>query len=252
MQRYDPTKDSDKRFEKVETKVAQAVKEDIEKKQDQEESEEPVPADDASVSSESSESLSADDSEEHEEKQEEKHEEKATNETLPSTDMIEESKDVYEQDKLESVFKQSRQVASTNAAGGFSFGFQVPSVPSEQSNSFSFGFNVSDEPKDDEKPSTDDSPTKSDEIDNVARKKRGHETQRVRRVGLTFPESDLDAYEDLFFSLNEGPKILKDMDAMKQDEDSQNLWQKERVQLTADWKRKQKSALSRKVKKPRR
>lgn len=69
---------------------------------------------------------------------------------------------------------------------------------------------------------------------------------------MAFPESDLDKYENMFFSLNEGPQILKDLDAMKQNEENQEKWQKERLVLTADWKRKQKSASSRKPKKVRR
>ena len=166
---------------------------------------------------------------------------------------------MYEQDELENVFKQSRQVASTDTAGGFSFGFQVPTEATkpdiEQSNqstsSFAFGFR--DDPKVDKDPTTADSPPVIfDKVEDVAEEKIAPATERVRRVGLSIPESDLDDYEDLFFSLNEGPQILKDLDAMKQDEDNQNLWQKEREQLTSDWKRKQKAAQSRKVKQKRR
>jgi hypothetical protein len=253
MQRYDPTKDADKIFEKVDTKAIKA-NEEVEEKPDEGQSEEqPVP-DDASLSSESSESLSADEIEEQEEKEEAQ---TALNtEVLPSTDAVtEESRDVYEQDKLEDVFKQSRQAASTTSAvGGFSFGFQVPSA-NPPSNSFSFGFSISDEPKVEENTSIDGPLTKKlDEVDDVDKKrqKSARETRRVRRVGLTIPERDLDAYEDLFFGLNEGHQILKDLEAMKQDEDSQNLWQTERAQLTSDWKRKQKAAQSRRVKKIRR
>jgi hypothetical protein len=259
MQRYDPTKDADKRFEKVETKVTQpkdAIEED---EQVEDQKEELSPAEDASVSSESSESLSAKE-EEEEEEEEEKTTAMITETPLSANAMIEESKeDVYEQDKLENVFKQSRQEASTNA-GGFSFGFQVPSEvtkpASDQANqsaaSFAFGFNVSEEPKVDKNSTTGGLPAISNEVEDAVEEKRAPATERVRRVGLIIPESVLDDYEDLFFSLNEGPQILKHLDAMKQDEDNQNLWQKEREQLTADWKRKQKTAQSRKVKQKRR
>ena len=135
----------------------------------------------------------------------------------------------------------------------FSFGFQVPteatSEQKSQTASFAFGFNVSDEPKVDKDPEIHNPPVASEETEVVVEEKRA---QQVRRVGLTFPESDLDDYVDLFFSLNEGPQILKDLDAMKQDEESQSLWQKEREQLTSDWKRKQKAAQSRRVKQKRR
>jgi hypothetical protein len=67
-----------------------------------------------------------------------------------------------------------------------------------------------------------------------------------------YSEQELDEFEDLFFSFNEGPQILKDLDGMKQEPGNQELWQKERLILTADWKRKQKAALSRKGKRSRR
>jgi hypothetical protein len=258
MPRYDPTKDADKRFHKVETKVTQP-KDDIEGgERGEDQREELSPPEDASVSSKSSESLSA--REEEEEEEEEEKTATMTTETPPSTnEIIEESKeDVYEQDKLENVFKQSRQEASTNI-GGFSFGFQVPTEAikpdSEQANrrtaSFAFGFNVSGEAKTDKDSLMDGPPVISNEVEDSVDKKRAPATDRVRRVGFTIPESDLDVYEDLFFGLNEGHQILKDLDAMKQDEDNQNMWQKEREQLTSDWKRKQKAAQSRKVKQKR-
>jgi hypothetical protein len=65
----------------------------------------------------------------------------------------------------------------------------------------------------------------------------------------TFSKIELDEYEKHFFSLNEGPQILSDSDGMKNNEENQERWQKERAVLTADWKRKQKSALSKKGKK---
>ena len=52
--------------------------------------------------------------------------------------------------------------------------------------------------------------------------------------------------------MNDGARFMSDLDAMKNDNDGQDQWQKEKEILTADWKRKQKAALSRKVKKIRR
>jgi len=75
---------------------------------------------------------------------------------------------------------------------------------------------------------------------------------REARVGLQFPQSVLDEYENLFFSLKEGPRIIADLESIRNDKEVQDQWQKEREVLTADWKRKQKAALSRKVKKVRR
>ena len=172
--------------------------------------------------------------------------------------------DVYEQDKLEDIFKQARGDDSDNVDGrDFSFGFQ--SQLPEESAPFSFGFNASATSKSDEVQSSPQKSTKHrcDEHDvevdagqtygitkgEVAVETKDTLFQRKRRKGMSFPESDLDKYEEMFFSLNEGPQILKDFNAMKQDEANKEQWQKEREVLTADWKRKQKSASSRKVKK---
>merc|ERR1712051_265449 len=185
----------------------------------------------------------------------------------------EEPKDnVYEQDKLEDIFKQSKGVSDINAGvGGFAFGFQSE-LPDEKaavdggsSAPFSFGFEPNITAKNDndpgsppqeslEKNTNDLEPKSVDTVQSSSTLKatevpKFEPPQRKRRMGMRFPESDLDAYEEMFFSLNEGPQILKDLDAMKTDEESQERWQKERLVLTADWKRKQKSALSKKVKK---
>jgi len=182
---------------------------------------------------------------------------------------------VYEQDKLEGIFKQAQGDGASNAgAGGFSFGFQsqLPdgkTVGDEGGSApFSFGFGLSNTSKDEkhlspprqssEQNSTDRELKSDDAVQSPSTLKaiedqpKNEPPQRKRRVGMRFPESDLDAWEEMFFSMNEGPQILRDLDAMKQDEESQERWQKERVVLTADWKRKQKSASSRKVKKARR
>ncbi|KAK1749277.1 hypothetical protein QTG54_001216 [Skeletonema marinoi] len=218
MQRYDPTKDTDKRFEKVETKLSNQRKKSRRTNQTKSKVKNHLPQ------------------KMHLAEEEEEKTTTKTTETPPTNAVMEESKeDVYEQDELENVFKQSRQETITSAAGGFSFGFQVPTEATSEKNNqststFSFGFNVSDEPKVDEEPTTDVPPVTSEEAA-VAVEKRKQQRQS---------------------SLNEGPHILKDLDAMKQDEENQNLWQKEREQLTSDWKRKQKSAQSRRVKQKRR
>ena len=153
------------------------------------------------------------------------------------------SANVYEQDKLEGVFKRAKKASESNAGD---------SAP------FSFGFGLSNVAKDDNDPNPpQEFPEKNNEdvepksIDAIqfsgTDPPKKQQPKRKRRTGITFPESELSVYEELFFSLNEGPKILKDLDAMKTDNDSQECWQKERLVLTADWKRKQKSASSRKV-----
>ena len=243
MQRYDPTKDTDKRFENIDPKVGQA-REKFEEKRYQEQNEELSSTENVSLSSESSESSSTKDACDHEEKT-------ATDASASKNAAITKNKDIYEQDELENVFKKSRQAASTN----FSFGFQVPleAKKHDRENVTTQSYSVAcDEAKVAKETSVDGPSAYSDKVEDALREKTAPKIKRVRRVGLTIPECDLDEYEDLFFSLNEGSQILKNLDAMKKDEDNQNLWQKERVQLTSDWKRKQKAALSRKVKKIRR
>eukprot|EP00986_Skeletonema_menzelii_P013395 scaffold7734_cov145-Skeletonema_menzelii.AAC.3 len=178
MQRYDPTKDTANKIEKAETKIIQPEKEIEEDKQEDEKNEEPSPAEDASVSSESTESLSADEEEEMTTTKD--------TEKLPAIGVIEESKeDVYEQDELENVFKQSRQQTSTSAAGGFSFGFQVPTkATSEQKNqsaSFAFGFNVSDEPMVVKDPTMHSPPVTSEDAEVGVEEKRAPVTERDPR-----------------------------------------------------------------------
>ncbi|KAL3777126.1 hypothetical protein ACHAWO_004092 [Cyclotella atomus] len=168
--------------------------------------------------------------------------------------------DVYEQDKLESIFKQAREQQQNT---GFSFGAMFDSqlgdaaanhsdFTSENTGGlvFSFGFSdVANEP-------TLEDATKQTEPSNSATKQTPtkqtpKEHKRKSRVGLRFPTSVLDEYESLFFSLNEGPQIIADMKSIQNNEEIQEKWQKKREVLTSDWKRKQKGALSRKVKKVR-
>ena len=246
LQRYDPTKDIVKKSEKSKTSTVEIEKVTKEDARVEEQSTTLSPAENASISSESSESL-------RDETTEEETTMKST-ETPTRNEVVEETKeDVYEQDELENVFKQSRQELRKNTGGGFSFGFQVPAeATADQISPFSFGFNVSDEPNGGRDTTTATVQVSSEEVKDDVEEKISPAVEKIRRFGLKFPENDLKAYEDFFFSLNEGPRILRDLDAMKQDEDNQTLWQKEREQLTSDWKRKQKAAQSRRVKQKRR
>lgn len=171
--------------------------------------------------------------------------------------------EVYEQDKLEDVFKQGKGKQS----GGFTFGFVSQSEAAAVDNSrgsmapFSFQFapsldgsevnsiqRKSEESSNDRRLDSDSNACKSLSIEKeMEERPRKEQTKRKR-----FSEQELDKFENLFFSLNEGQQILNNLDGMKQDMGNQELWQKERSILTADWKRKQKAALSRKGKKSRR
>ncbi|KAL9186969.1 hypothetical protein ACHAXT_010689 [Thalassiosira profunda] len=302
MQRYDPTKESDNRLGGGSAKRA-AEEESIGKEEDKkdETSEEKSAADDASVSSESSDDDDAPEQDTGKEPAADTADKKARTATnvegkaVPAKDVYDQEKlegifkqaregksesfslanlfqgeekvagteaddnEVYEQDKLENIFKHAREGGSTDAgAGGFSFGFQSQAVVPEQSASdggtFSFGFDATNtsedatsEPLDPDKGSQKQEAQPDERVAVEKSKKRA--PTRKRRRGMMFPESDLDKYEALFFGLNEGPQIINDFQAMKHDEKSQEQWQKERTALTADWKRKQKAALSKGPKK---
>ncbi|KAL7466752.1 hypothetical protein ACHAXS_007044 [Conticribra weissflogii] len=177
--------------------------------------------------------------------------------------------DIYEQDKLEEIFKRARDDntnGSSNFASGEIFNHQIPESRMNDvengtdkiSGSFSFGFGFANQDESEENPDQ-KIPEKKNEIEvnhRLASQLSGESMVNSfyplkRRVGLTFPEEDLDIYVERFFRLNEGPRILEDLEAMRNDPENQDLWQKERQTLTADWKRKQKQALSRKGKKNR-
>jgi len=286
LQRYDPTKESDKRFEVPQVK--QDDNDDVEKQPSSQQKEEVKEKDDIlSEDTNNEPPTSTIDEEEGEEisapkeielpKEEEKVTTNAEEKIAPAKDIYEQDKlddifkqaregkssfsltnmfqtddkNVYEQDKLESVFKEAR----TDSSGGFSFGFQseLPhdSIPADDDKGgFSFGFDTGNntstenEGPEENNTTTDTAPqalpTAMEEAA-VHDQPKAKSPTKKRRKGMRFPESDLDKYEDMFFSLNEGPDILKDLDGMKQNEANQEQWQKERLILTADWKRKVKA-----------
>lgn len=174
------------------------------------------------------------------------------------TDHVE--SEVYEQDKLEDVFKQGR--ADVEQSGGFTFGFLSQpevTIANEVSGQapFSFGFASGTDVPDLVQKSVEESHNicrlDTDACNPISTLKELGERPRNKQVKrIRYSEQELDKFEDLFFSLNEGPQILKDLDGMKQETGNQELWQKERQILTADWKRKQKAASSRKGKQSRR
>ena len=144
--------------------------------------------------------------------------------------------EIYEQDKLEQVFKQSKRGGDD---GGFSFGFineQISNMTlARDGNSVQFSSENTNEKVD---------------IATIETSSAIQELKSIKSHGRkTFSKCELDEYEKYFFSLNEGSQIQSDLDGMKNNEENQERWQKERAVLTADWKRKQKSALSKKGKK---
>jgi hypothetical protein len=161
---------------------------------------------------------------------------------LSKPEVIDE-RDIYEQDKLEDVFKQAR--GDRAGAGGFTFGFPNQQLVENAvdgdggSAPFSFGFDLVTR-KNAEKV-TCGLEIESDAIQEMSNAMETEGRPRNKLSRGRFSESELDVFEKLFFGLNEGPQILKDLEGMRHNEENQERWQKERQVLTDDWKRKQKS-----------
>lgn len=164
--------------------------------------------------------------------------------------------DVYEEKKLEDIFRAAREGKSD----GFLMGTRVSEVTITPRNNdelsgsaFSFGFDLGapkEEPTKevaysssllfDSKPSTDvvaerqveESPTE------------GPEVKRLRRRGFTVPQETLTAFVKSFFEMNEGLYIVENPEGFRHDEDIKSSWKEERYSLTLDWKRKKKYAQS--------
>lgn len=198
---------------------------------------------------------------------------------------------IYEQAKLEDIFRQARasegsqsfklssmfdghipggeQTAVTGEKSkSFAFGFDVgkESTPSEQailkqSGPFAFSFDHGKKPPVARQESEGGTnlpktlPNKDSMADYANRKndtgddKIEQTSTGIRRRGLLFPEDVLNNYADAFFSMNEGSRILRDSQGFLHDEGVKSHWTKERHTLTLDWKRKRKYTQSRMQKK---
>ncbi len=171
---------------------------------------------------------------------------------------------VYEQQKLEEVFKEAREawkggnvgeksptaLAESSSGGSFTFGFDLVTSKKEEpqsSGSFNFGFDIPDIMEEKVAMSTGtDHEDQQFEISTI--EKLGHTTTKTperRRRGFLFPDDALVKYESSFFTINDGIKIMKDVESFKRDPEVTEAWKKERHTLTMDWKRKRKYAQSR-------
>lgn len=168
---------------------------------------------------------------------------------------------IYEQGKLEQVFKTIRESSSTAISLGedsFSFGFSVePNQKSEfpAPGRFSFSFPSNDRTSDNAyQPKSKE--IKESSEPNITRNiadKRNESGDRLQRA-FQFPnEKDLDEYVRHFYhDFNDGARIINDLEQWRNDPDVKQRWLKERLSLTQDWKRKQKAAAARKQKRFRR
>ena len=266
MQRYDPTKESSQQFElKEENREKVTANDDNENDADN-------PSERNQGDTDGSDSQGDADCSEADEKLGTSDEEVSE---LPSVvHVVQKSTiegNVYRESQLEEVFRHARD----SGAGG---GFQVAALFGEQpeelkvkeklkqdvSGTFSFGFKVESSPVDEGTKMYDSVPlngqaegsarvdgeldehmhdvaidAKKDSIDSSS------DLERPRRRGLILPDSVVDHYYNKFFELNDGLAILQDPDGFRNDEAVKADWHKERHDLTQDWKRKRKFALSR-------
>ena len=169
---------------------------------------------------------------------------------------------IYEEGKLEKVFRQSGehtvQIESNanSSRGGFSFGFQldnekVVEQPLKPSSATSFSDTAPEvtakTAKDQPIVVEDSSKIREDEMLEASMEDRDAAT-RKRRRGFCFPSEDIDRYVEHFYSLNEGKRIREDLEGFKSDPRVQDSWERQRKILTQDWKRKRKHALAKRRK----
>lgn len=187
---------------------------------------------------------------------------------------------VYEQSRLEDIFRQAKSSGSGEAfkmssmfddkieesdepkvGESFAFGFDTggdmatPSKPVQQEEGFAFSFNVdSKEQKEgsrvDVEGKTENKVAPTEDSDGNMQA-GGEEPAGIQRRGLFFPEDTLDGYVNSFFAMNEGSRILEDPRGFLRDDGIKHRWKNERHALTLDWKRKKKYAQSRMQKKMR-
>jgi hypothetical protein len=267
MQRFDPTKESAKKYiiEPFAPPVEEGVvSEDQEMGDDHHSDKDDEEVEEKSASSECSPGESESDDFDAESNEEEKRDA------------------VYEQNKLEDIFRQAR-----TSEGGDSFKLssmfdgkiterQHTAVTGEKNKPFAFGFDVGKVSPQSEQATTQSgvfafaaTGQESNDGTNVAKtspnndsksdytnKMKVAEGDKIKQVwtgicrpGLLFPEDVLNEYVDAFLSMNEGSRIVQDPQGFLHDEGVKRQWSKERQTLTLDWKRKRKYAQSRMQKK---
>lgn len=179
--------------------------------------------------------------------------------------------DIYEQGKLEQVFREVRESAplivstkTDNSGSAFSFGFDLTeneagkTHAAQSPGSFSFSFAVHGKSSSFEKVAgTADVQGRTNvdgdvimDSDATSQKDPTPAYSGRRRRAFQFPEEkDLDDYVHRFFyKLNDGERIIRDLQGWRNDPAVKERWMKERFTLTQDWKRKRKYALSKKQK----
>jgi hypothetical protein len=178
-----------------------------------------------------------------------------------SPDILPIEANIYEQGKLEQVFKDVRESSqqrvpidknSPFGTMGFAFGFDLHNerdVVSEAASTsqFNFSFSVAEG-----EPSTKKVNQKGDKEDSsyyselsLDDTKLESSAPQKQYKAFVFPtESQLDMYVSQFYSVNDGDRIMDDLEGWRNDSAVKEKWLNERHALTQDWKRKHKLALS--------
>lgn len=177
---------------------------------------------------------------------------------------------IYKQDKLEDVFREAREAATTSdpvvtdgssgvdapTTGNFAFGFNLGPEPDKESSKpdnsagFSFSF-FPGTPKEDkgeeQKLGNKEATDNAMEIDGKpsdapVEGSTQADVLSFRRRGMFFPKEVLDKYQEDFYVMNDGLKILQDKTRYRNDDEIKERWKEERSALTRDFKRKRKYA----------
>jgi hypothetical protein len=198
------------------------------------------------------------------------HDESTTAESLEVVDgtTIMEITNIYEQKKLEQVFKEVREgvpIASSSGIVGdasFSFGFDVGNtdcLKDQQSSTFSFSFQVPGgevasvslpEPMNTDNQDNGNDREMIQDSDSLNADQLPQNDDRPRYRAFEFPDEEMlnKSVQDYYFKHNDGERIIKDPEGWRNDPIVKEKWIKERFTLTQDWKRKRKYALSKKQK----
>jgi hypothetical protein len=188
------------------------------------------------------------------------------------------ARNVYKQDKLESVFRDARQAwenpntvatsaqSTTTNSGAFTFGFNLDNDQQQiegqkkSNETFSFAFKVPGKLVDMGSNQSEKSEVPNSVLANDSASLLGTDLKagdigliqnvevpvpEIRRKGFTFPDRDIQKYVHDFFSLNDGLRVMEDLERFRNDAEDKEAWKRERQTLTLDWKRKRKYAITR-------
>jgi hypothetical protein len=159
---------------------------------------------------------------------------------------------IYEQGKLESVFKESREqeaMPHTQQPGVFSFGFDLPALPPDTTTkASSSSVSVPDEMYHGEQvQEVDEMETSQSEKDTTEAIDFAAATAVAKGPKLfAFPSDELldSLNRQFFYDFDDGQRIADTLDEWRNDPTVRESWLERRAALTLDWKRKRKAALA--------